>query len=47
MLGVKILLFCAMVFIGANVIAATYLFFKQKNEAQRITNALEEANKEK
>jgi len=47
MLGVKILLFCAMLFIGANVIAATYVFFQQKNEAKRITDAFEEANKGK
>ena len=47
MLGVKILLFCATLFIGANVIAATYVFFQQKNEAKRITDALEEVNREK
>jgi len=34
-------------YIGVNVVVATYVSFKQKNEAQRITNALEEANKGK
>ena len=47
MLGVKILLFCAMLYIGVNVRVATYVSFKQKNEAQRIANAFEEANKGK
>ena len=42
----KIPLFCFVLYAAVNVVAATYLFFKEKNEVKLIMNAIEEADEE-
>ena len=33
-------------YLAVNIVAATYLFFKEKNEVEMIVNAIENADKE-
>lgn len=42
----KLPVFCFALYMAVNVIAVTYLFFKEKNEVQMIINAIEDADKE-
>ena len=38
--------FCFALYMAVNVVAATYLFFKEKNEVKLIIDAMEKADKE-
>ena len=42
----KIPVFCFIPYMAVNVIAATYLFFKEKSEVKLIMDAIENADKE-
>ena len=42
----KIPLFCFVLYMTVNIVAATYLFFKEKNEVKLIMNAIEDADEE-
>ncbi len=46
MILLKILLVCAMFYLSVNVVVATYLFFKEKNEADMIVNTIQKPDKE-
>ena len=37
----KIPVFCAVLYMAVNIVAVTYLFFKEKNEVQMIVDAIE------
>ena len=42
----KIPVLCFILYMAVNVVAATYLFFKEKNEVKIIIDAMEKADKE-
>ena len=42
----KVLIFCVALYVAVNVVVATYLFFKEKNEVKLIMDAIESADKE-
>ena len=42
----KIPVFCFTLYMAVNVVAATYLFFKEKNEVKIIMDAIDNADKE-
>ena len=42
----KIPVLCLALYLAVNIVAATYLFFKEKNEVETIVNAIENADKE-
>tara|TARA_Y100000593_G_scaffold39620_1_gene76488 strand:+ start:1407 stop:1559 length:153 start_codon:yes stop_codon:yes gene_type:complete len=42
----KIPVLCLALYLAVNIVAATYLFFKEKNEVEMIVNAIENADKE-
>tara|TARA_R110002074_G_scaffold327318_1_gene497788 strand:- start:772 stop:912 length:141 start_codon:yes stop_codon:yes gene_type:complete len=42
----KIPVFCFALYMAVNVVAVTYLFFKEKNEVKMIIDAIEQADEE-
>tara|TARA_R100000664_G_scaffold29059_1_gene40651 strand:+ start:1615 stop:1827 length:213 start_codon:yes stop_codon:yes gene_type:complete len=42
----KIPVLCLALYLAVNIVAATYLFFKEKNEMEMIVSAIENADKE-
>ena len=42
----KIPVLCLALYLAVNIVAATYLFFKEKNEADMIVNTIQKPDKE-